>query len=369
MYSAVEVNTPGLVKEWHTLQKTLYAKDSGFIAPIEKDVESVFTKGHNPAFNDGEAVRYLFKSDNGTWIGRCAVFYRELKKGHKSGGMGFFECTEDREAAFFIFDTCKTWLLNKGCTYMDGPINFGDRDSFWGLLIDIKTYPSFREGYNHRYYQKFFEDYGFEKTIEQSTQELTEKDFNFPRFSKLAERVMTNPKYEFKNIDYSNPDKLARDFTTIYNQAWSFHEDFKPLSEEEIKLRIKEMKVISPPEISVFGYADGEPVAFYINVLEINSVFKKFDGKLTLLNKLRLLMARKKIGKVRGLIFGVIPKYHNLGLETGLIMKFHETIKKFPKYTTAELAWIGDFNPKMLSMLSSLGATQTKLHHTYRKNF
>jgi hypothetical protein len=35
----------------------------------------------------------------------------------------------------------------------------------------------------------------------------------------------------------------------------------------------------------------------------------------------------------------------------------------------AELAWIGDFNAKMLSMLESLGAYTAKVHYTYRKKF
>lgn len=369
MFNAIEVSTSSQIQQWLSFQYEIYKNDPLYIAPIEKDVESLFHPESNAAFKDGKLLRYLFLNDQKQIIGRCAVFYREVKSGVRTGGMGYFECINDKEAAFYIFDTCKAWLQKNECTYMDGPINFGDRDIFWGLLIDIKTYPSFRESYNPKYYQAFFEDYGFKVEIEQSTQELTESTFNFPRFSKLADRVLSNPKYEFKYLDYSDADKLARDFTSIYNQAWSFHEDFKPLTVEEIKQRIKVLKAVSPPEISIFAYADGEPVAFYINVLEVNSVFKKFNGKLNLWNKLRFLMDRKSISKVRGLIFGVVPKYQNLGLETGLIMKFYETVKKYPRYNCAELAWIGDFNPKMLSMLSSLGAEQTKLHYTYRKIF
>jgi hypothetical protein len=44
-------------------------------------------------------------------------------------------------------------------------------------------------------------------------------------------------------------------------------------------------------------------------------------------------------------------------------------MKNHPKLTTAELAWIGDFNPKMHSLLHSLGAKTTKIHYTYRYQF
>jgi hypothetical protein len=49
------------------------------------------------------------------------------------GAMGFFECINDKEAAFILFDACKNWLSERGMEAMDGPVNFGDRDRWWGL--------------------------------------------------------------------------------------------------------------------------------------------------------------------------------------------------------------------------------------------
>jgi hypothetical protein len=88
---------------------------------------------------------------------------------------------------------------------------------------------------------------------------------------------------------------------------------------------------------------------------------------MTQLGKLKFLWYRRKVSRLRGVIFGIIPRYHNLGLETGLIMKLREYVLKSNRIQSSELAWIGDFNPKMLSMLSSLGARTVKVHNTYRK--
>ncbi|WP_431295009.1 hypothetical protein [Pedobacter sp. P26] len=62
--------------------------------------------------------------------------------------MGFFECIDDEKAAFLLFDTAKNWLTENGMKAMDGPINFGENDSFWGLLIEGFTPPSFGMNYN-----------------------------------------------------------------------------------------------------------------------------------------------------------------------------------------------------------------------------
>lgn len=45
---------------------------------------------------------------------------------------------------------------------MDGPINFGERDKFWGLLIDGFSEPLYAMNYNPPYYKELFENYGFQ---------------------------------------------------------------------------------------------------------------------------------------------------------------------------------------------------------------
>lgn len=367
MLEVVEVQSGNQIQAFHEVQDWVYRSDPGFIKPITQDVEDVFTPSKNLAYTEGEAVRFLLL-ENGKTIGRVAAFYRNKTDG-KMGGMGFFECENREDAAFALFDACKNWLISKDCTYMEGPVNFGDRDSFWGLLVENHTYPSYRENYQPAYYHSLFEKYGFVKTFEQLTSEITEKEFNYERFSKLASRVTQNKRYSFRTLDMKQMNKFASDFAQIYNEAWEHHEDFKPLSQEAILKRLNQIKPVIDPAYAIFAYADERPIGFYISMLEVNQIFRHFNGKLNLVNKLRFLWNRRKIDKVRGIIFGVVPDFQNLGIETGMIMKFYEGFQASSQIKLAELAWIGDFNPKMLSMLQSLGAHTTKVHYTFRKIF
>jgi hypothetical protein len=129
------------------------------------------------------------------------------------------------------------------------------------------------------------------------------------------------------------------------------------------------MKPILVEELNIFAYANGVPVGFYITVLDVNQVFKHVNGRMNLLGKLKFLYYKPKVTRIRGIVFGVVPKYHNLGLEIALIMKFREAMQRNPQFKDNELAWIGDFNPKMLSMFESMGAQEIKRHTTYRYNF
>jgi hypothetical protein len=110
-------------------------------------------------------------------------------------------------------------------------------------------------------------------------------------------------------------------------------------------------------------------VGFYLTVLDVNQIFKYVNGKMNLIGKLKFLYYKRFVKRIRGIVFGVVPELHNLGIEVALIMKFRENLIKNGKYEENELAWIGDFNPKMLSMFESMGANPVKRHITYRYNF
>ncbi len=368
-FSVEKVDNAQLAAEFLAFPKRLYANDANYIMPLDIDIENVFNRSYNPAFKLGDCERWLLK-EGGKTVGRIAGFYVFVEKLQmKNGGCGFFECIDSQEAANQLFDTAKAWLIEKGCQFMDGPINFGDRDSFWGLMVDGFASPSYRENYNFPYYKALFENYGFKFEIGQTTSLIEENMFNFERFSKLASRVFNNPSYTFENFKTSKIDKYAEDFVTIYNKAWAFHEDFVPMTKEKILLRMEEMKPIVVEDLNIFAYHDGVPVGFYLTVLDVNQIFKHVNGKMNWIGKLKFLYYKRKIKRIRGIIFGVVPEFHNLGIEVALIMKFREALLRGGQFTQNELAWIGDFNPKMLSMFESMGAQPIKRHITYRYTF
>jgi hypothetical protein len=77
--------------------------------------------------------------EKGQFAGRVAAFINRKKAftfQQPTGGMGFFECVNDKEAAQILFDACRTWLEERGMQAMDGPINFGENDNFWGMLVE-----------------------------------------------------------------------------------------------------------------------------------------------------------------------------------------------------------------------------------------
>ncbi|MGL6126965.1 MAG: hypothetical protein ACRC05_07660, partial [Chryseobacterium artocarpi] len=123
-------------KEFLEFPAQLYQHDKNYIRPLDKHIEEIFDPEKNKFFKSGECRRFLFKK-NDKIVGKVAVFINNCyEQKQPTGGLGFFDCINDQQTADFIFDHCKNWLEEKGIEAMDGPINFGERDKFWGLLTE-----------------------------------------------------------------------------------------------------------------------------------------------------------------------------------------------------------------------------------------
>jgi hypothetical protein len=372
-----EVNNPKLAREFIKMAIPLYKDYPNWIRPLNKDIEAIFNPKQNKHFRHGECTRWILKDDKGKTIGRIAAFINRkiASKGNDqpTGGMGFFECINDKDAAFRLFDQCKEWLEARGMEAMDGPINFGERNEWWGLQVQgFEIEPNYRCNYQPPYYQALFEAYGFKTYFEQLTFGRKIVGHISERMFEKAERIAENPKYTFKTLDIKQIDKYIEYFHTIYNKAWSGHKGVPVLSIQQARLLIKQMKPILDPNIMYFGFYEDEPIAFFINIPDVNQIFKHVNGKLNLIGKLKFLYHkwRKTTNKIIGTVFGVVPEHRSKGVEGAIVIYGREVLfEKYNRYENLEMNWIGDFNPRMVHTAEQVGVELYKKHITYRKLF
>jgi len=363
--------------EFLRVPKILYADDEYWVCPLDAEIEDIFNPATNASFKDGKAMRWILKSKQGALIGRVAAFY-SMKKAMASkqptGGIGFFEVIDDQNAAFQLFDTAIEWLKSKGMQAVDAPINFGENESHWGLLVEGFTHPGYGMPYHKPYYKKFFEAYGFRNYYEQySYHKNVASVIEFPtRFMKIADWVAKKPGYTFEHAEFNNVDKYVMDMVEVYNSAWAaFKSDYTPLDPDKIKNAFNEAKFILDEDLIWFAYYNGKPIAFFIIYPDLNQILRKMNGKLHLFNKLRLIYHKKihTMTRMRAVIAGVDPKFQNIGIESVIFKKLYEVFRRKTYYRELELSWVGDFNPKMISIYEALGAVRAKTHITYRYLF
>ena len=369
-----EVTDNSSAKKFIELPRKLYKNDRNFISPLDKDIEAVFDPALNNFHSHGIIKRWIALDDKGETVGRIAAFINHQKNKNPEliiGGIGFFESINNEATAFLLFDTAKQWLQQNNAKAMDGPINFGENDKYWGLLVEGFVPPSMGMNYNPSYYKTFFEKYGFEKQYDQYTNVINVLKPFPERFSKIADWIANKPDYKFIHFENKRFEKFAKDFQEIYNDAWSEFEDFTPMEFETLKESFREMKPIVDEKIIWFAYHHDEPIAFILAVPDINVLLRSFNGKLNWWNKIRFFLKLKTttIDRIRFIVMGCKTKYQNKGIESGLIKKLQVEVLPRNTIKEAELAWVGDWNTKMIAVHEATGATREKVHRTYRYTF
>src|SRR5690349_22014839 len=223
----IEVKSPKEEKEFIQANVVLNQANPAYIRPLDKDIRDVFDKTKNKAYRFGTTIRWVLKNNAGELIGRIAAFVNKKYKNKGDdvpvGGIGFFDCTNDQDAADMLFDVAKHWLMQKGMQAMDGPINFGERDRWWGLLVEGFEPPVYCLNYNPPYYRQLFENYGFKGFFDQVCFALKVKDRVQQKFYDRHAAISQDPNFFAVYFKKNQLEKFAKDFTIVYNKSWAGH--------------------------------------------------------------------------------------------------------------------------------------------------
>ena len=371
------VLSPSQERDFLKLPLSIYKNDPNWIQPLDKDITDVFDKKNNKAFRHGKLQRWIITDESGKTIGRIAAFatarYKNKGDDIPVGGIGFFECINEQSAANLLFDTAKKWLQHEGMEAMDGPINFGERDRWWGLVTKGFTEPLYCMNYNPPYYVSLFEAYGFRQFYEQVCFAMHPKT---PLEKKIWDRhavLAADKAFSSGHLEKDKLEKYAKDFATVYNKAWAGHGGLKQMSPEQVFLMFKKMKPVMDEKIIRYAWYKEEPVAIFVNLPDLNQWFRYLHGKFGLLQKLKFLWLKqfRRNKKFTGLVFGVVPEWQGKGVDAYLIGESAKYVQSAESpYYEYEMQWIGDFNPRMLNIAAGLGDVfKSRSLFTYRYLF
>lgn len=376
MYSIIEVKNEKHENDFISFPDSLYKNDKNYVKPFIHDIVDVFKKEKNKAFRDGEITRFiLYKQDE--IVGRIAVFTNDRNYGkmeQPTGGIGFFDCIDDQLAANVLFETARKWLESHGCEAMDGPNNFGEKDKWWGLLINGFYKPTYGMNYNFPYYKNLFENYGFKIYYEQYVfAKSTVKGTTVPvRTQEKYELLKNNTDYHFEYIKGNDLNKYAQDFCDVYNAAWgkSF-KGFKAMEIQQAQKIMRAMKPIMDKKLMWFGYHRNKAIAMFIAIPDLNEVIRYINGEFSWYRKIEFIIRLKWLSKPKtavGIVFGVSPAHQGKGVDGAI--QYHASQYYYnSQYDNIEMTWIGEFNPKMINMVKGLECELYKTYATYRYLF
>ncbi|MBK6342191.1 MAG: hypothetical protein IPF41_06285 [Flavobacteriales bacterium] len=378
----IEAKDTKALKDWMRLPWSIYANDGNWIPHLKQDIEKVFDPERNKLFQPdkesgkcAEAVRWVLYGADGKAIGRIAAFVNPRTawtEKQPTGGIGFFECINDQAAASLLLDAAREWLRARGMQAMDGPINLGDRNQFWGLLIENFTDPPiYGTNYNPAYYRSLFEAYGFQLYFNQLFFKRSVTVGAQPIFHRKYNQLKNDPDFVMHECTGRSLQQIAEDFCTVYNDAWVDHDNHKAMELATALKIVKAMKPVMDPRLLMFIRHKDRPVAMYISLPELNEIFRYVNGDLNWWGKLKFLWHKKRgtVKTMTGIVFGVAKAWQGKGLEGALIVFAEKTIVEKKLYHDTILTWIGDFNPRMIKVCQNLDAVNYRTLATFRYLF
>ncbi|MET0637035.1 MAG: hypothetical protein ABWZ25_13480 [Chitinophagaceae bacterium] len=382
----IEVTTAKLAVDFLKINVLINKNDPNYIRPLNKDVNEVFDPKKNKTFRQGEVIRWILLDDNKQPIGRIAAFTNKKYKNKGDeipvGGVGFFDCINSQAAADLLFNKAKEWLSSKGMEAMDGPINFGERDRWWGLVVEGFHPPLYGMNYNQPYYQALMENYGFKQYFDQLCFAMKVGQRMQEKFYRRHANCAKDPHLRAEHMRKSDLPKYAKDFAIVYNRAWAGHGGMKKIEEKVVLKMFESMKPVMDEKINWFVYYKDEPVGIWVNLPDLNQWFKHLNGDFGWISKLKFLWYKKtkKVDKMVGLVFGIAPEWQGTGLDSYMIVEGATEIQDLsikdgvytlgkPEYQEYEMQWIGAFNPKMVNVAENLGTYRNRVLTTYRYQF
>ena len=310
---------------FHEVAHYIYARDPHWIAPLRSDIENIFNPAKNKAFADGgQAKIWVLYNDQGKGIGRIAAFIdakRNAQRQRKEGGIGFFECVNDEAAAHLLFNEAEAFLQRAGINLISAPVNFGERDKFWGLLIKGWFPPLYHENYHPPYYQAILEKRGYLPQEQVFTFGGKVADIAYQRLAEIASRIRERYGIQSRSIRINDLRGEGEYIAQVYNEAFASMPHFKPLEGEQLYKMLKQLKPVMDPNLTCIAFCGDQPVGFCALMPEINLSLKFANGKLKWW-KMPRFFYNLKTGKpklVKGVAFGIHPEYQRKGVFSEMV--------------------------------------------------
>jgi hypothetical protein len=313
-----QVTTRADLKRWVKVPYGLYKGNPYYIPQLFSDQLAYFDRRKNPAFEISD-VRLLLAVDNQRILGRICGIVNNLeaeKLGYKRGRFSWFECVDDQRTADLLLDSVKDWCRDVGCAEMTGPQGFTDLD-VEGLLIEgFDHLPTISGSYNHPYYRKLIENYGFEKDSD-----YVEFRSRIPLESPLVERFRRRyaGSEDYKVVTCKSRKELishADAFWGVLEASFEPLYGVTPLSRRQTDFYTKKyFGFLDPNYVKLMFSKQGELVGFFIGMPNLSRGFKRANGRLLPFGLLHILREYRKPESVDFLLAGVKP-----GEPSGLII-------------------------------------------------
>jgi hypothetical protein len=359
------------IREFIELPFHLYRGTPQWVPPLRSELRGILERRH-PFFRHSEA-RPLLALRGGAAVGRLTVFENRSfnrTQNRRSARFYHFECRRDPEAATALFEAAAAWARERRLTELVGPYGFSTMDG-GGILVEgfSERASMTMMHYHHPYYRGLLESWGFEKERDFYSALLQRDAFMLPdKIRRVAEISLARGRFTVPSFRRKRELlALAGRVGEVYNRSFVTHEDFSPLSEEEIRGLARALLRVTRPSLVKLLLYQGELAGFLLAFPDLSGALQRARGSLGPWNLMDLATEWRRTDRLLVNGAGILPEYQKLGGNALLYYELYRTVMQ-SGYQSAEMVQIADATTLMLSDMQTLGGRIYKVHRIYRRS-
>jgi GNAT superfamily N-acetyltransferase len=341
-----------------------------WIPPLKLERRAFLSRRLNPYFKHGEAEYFLAWRD-GRVVGRVsAQIDHAFNEYHDNrwGMFGFLELEDDAEAMAALLEAAATWLRERGCERMVGPMDFSVNEESGVLIEGFEIAPMIRQPWHPPYYQQLCEGAGLEKAMDLYSWDLEigDREDMLPVMFELDERAREEHGVTIRKMSRLHLRKEMDRFAEIYNAAWARNWGFVPYGKEDLDTYAIDMQLAFSREWFMVAEKDGETIAVALSFIDLNQMLKKMDGRLLPFGWWHFLNRGRICDRVRVGFLGVKPEYQHTGVAAALYVEHFNVAARMPQ-KSGEAGWILETNEAMNRGLEAMGGEIVKRYRLYER--
>jgi hypothetical protein len=379
MSEEVEIRQVSTHQDLHRFIKfpwKVYEDDPNWVPPLISEQMAYLDPEKGTYYQQADITLFMAKKGREI-LGTIAAFidHQKIKRiGRNEGGFGFFEVVHDELVAFRLLDTAIQWVKDKGADSIVGPTNFSDLERP-GILIDgVECPPVMLEAHNPPYYKDLLEKYGMQKDADmfawRANREMIGGKLEKlpPLLKRVAEAAEKTSQLNIRKIDLDRWDDEVALTNHLFNETIGSYDGFLPINETEFKRMAEEFRPLIDADLAVVAEFDRKPVGFCIAFPDLNQLLRRFNGRVSPLDMLRVKKYIRNIDTVTFKMAGLLEQYRHRGIDALLYVTV--AVSAFEKgYEWIDGSVTNEFNPTVNLIAERMGAERYKHYRLYRMDF
>jgi GNAT superfamily N-acetyltransferase len=342
------------LQDFHQAASHIMRAEPNWTPQLEEDIAAVFDPRKNTILEGGESALWLLVDENESPLGRIAAYYNKQHRA-EFGAIGFFECINNQEAADSLLGAASSWLRSAGCQTIEGPLNFGEKDRYVGLLAEGFDEPSlYLDNYNPAYYLDLWEKFGFKSKDDIVTLRVLLDDAPKNKLAAIVTQLEQGLGIRFESFDLNNLKPAAQAIHAVYIQAFPAETRIRHFTEEEIYGLLEQATPVLENELAWIAYLGDTPIGWSAVMKDANQAIRT-----------QLNLSNGPYINLKGMSYGVVPEYQSKGVGQALAGKIAAPLFAQTDRYQIFFSGVNERTAKMVQLAKSLGGQIARKHRLF----